>query len=516
LVPAGDGARPGHEYKLNSYDVEVDVELADALLRLVFEHPEVCCVVLTGGREERVFSAGANIGMLATSPLVQTVNFTKFSNETRLALEDLSNRGILRSLAALNGTAAGGGYEMALACDRILLVDDGSSAVSLPEVPLLGVLPGTGGLTRVTDKRRVRRDLADVFATLAEGVRGQRAFEWGLVDALAPPTRWREECARHARELAEQVEERAGPPVELTPLPCEREPERWKYAYVELGFDREQRKAALTLRCPPEPGPLDASAAHDAGASWWLFQAFRELDDALLGLRFREPDIGLVLVRVEGTPEVVLAGDRVLVARGNWFVTEVAHYIRRVLKRFENTTRSFYAVVDEGTAFVGTFLELLLACDRSYVLKDEGTRVHLGLGGVHEGLYPMATGLTRLEARFGADPERVALALAHRDRLIDAATADELGLATYAPDAIDWDDELRLAIEERASFSPDALTGLEQNVRFAGPETFETKIFGRLTAWQNWVFQRPNALGEKGALTRYGTPMRPELDYRRT
>jgi benzoyl-CoA-dihydrodiol lyase len=507
--------RPGYELKLNSYDLAVDVELSDAVQRLVFEHPEVRCVVLTGALE-RVFCAGANIGMLATSTHAFKVNFCKYTNETRLALEDASASGSKRFLAALNGTASGGGYELALACDRILLVDDRSSAVSFPELPLLGVLPGTGGLTRVSDKRKVRKDRADVFASVAEGLKGKRALEWNLVDALAPLSRWKEEVAAHAAELARGAEPRQGPGVELRALACERSEERWKYEHLEVLFEREARAARLTLRLPGEAGPRNAAAARAAGSAWWIFQAFRELDDALLHLRFHEAEIGLVLVRVEGSPAVALATDQVLCTTDDWFVREVAHFVKRTLKRLENTARSFYAVADQGTAFAGTFLELALACDRVYLLKDEGAPVELGVSGVHTGLYPMANGLTRLETRFLAEPERVACVLEHAGRTLDAASADELGLATFAPDAIDWEDELRLAIEERASFSPDALTGMEQNVRTPGPETMETKIFGRLSAWQNWIFQRPNAVGEKGALKCYGTPLRPEFDYRRT
>jgi benzoyl-CoA-dihydrodiol lyase len=454
--------------------------------------------------------------MLATSTHAFKVNFCRFTNETRLAIEDASASGSKRFLAALNGTASGGGYELALACDRILLVDDRSSAVSFPELPLLGVLPGTGGLTRVSDKRKVRKDRADVFASVAEGLKGKRALEWGLVDALAPLSRWKEEVAGHAAELARGAEPRSGKGVELRPLACTREEDRWKYEYVEVSFEREARTARLTLRLPGEAGPKNAAAARAAGSAWWIFQAFRELDDALLHLRFHENEIGLVLVRVEGAIAVALATDEVLCTTDDWFVREVAHFVKRVLKRLENSARSFYAVADQGTAFAGTFLELLLSCDRSFLLKDDSAPVELGASGVHTGLYPMANGLTRLETRFLAEPERVTRVLEHAGRAFDAATADELGLATFAPDGIDWEDELRLAVEERASFSPDALTGMEQNVRTPGPETMETKIFGRLSAWQNWIFQRPNAVGEKGALKCYGTPLRPEFDYRRT
>jgi benzoyl-CoA-dihydrodiol lyase len=514
-VSAEHAERPGYDLKLNSYDLAVDVELADAVQRLVFEHPEVRSVVVTGALD-RVFCAGANIGMLATSTHAFKVNFCKFTNETRLYLEDASATGSKRFLAALNGTASGGGYELALACDRILLVDDRSSAVSFPELPLLGVLPGTGGLTRVTDKRKVRRDRADVFATVAEGIKGKRSVEWGLVDAIAPLSRWDEEVQRHAKELAAELTPRQGPGVELTPITCEREDDLWRYDNVEVRFERENRTAHLTLRLAAEAGPKDAPAARKAGAAWWIFELLRELDDALLWLRLYEPEIGLVLLRVEGDPAVALATDSVLAAGGDWFVQEVAHFAKRVLKRVENTAKSFYAVADEGTAFAGTFLELALACDRVYLLNDEDAPVQMGVSEVHAGLYPMSNGLTRLQTRFLAEPRRVDEVLAERGNLLDAPRADELGLATYAPDSIDWDDELRLAVEERASFSPDSLTGMEQNVRTAGPETMETKIFGRLSAWQNWIFQRPNAVGEKGALKCYGTPLRPEFDFRRT
>ena len=517
-VQASAAERAGYELKLNSYDLAVDIELADAVQRLVFEHPEVRCVVVTGALE-RVFCAGANIGMLATSTHAFKINFCKYTNETRLYIEAASAAGGKRFLAALNGTASGGGYELALACDRILLVDDRSSAVSFPELPLLGVLPGTGGLTRVSDKRKVRKDRADVFASVAEGVKGKRAVEWNLVDAIAPLSKWKDEVARHAQELAAASEKRTGKGVELAPIACERDGERddehWKYTHVEVAFEREARTARLTLRLPASAGPKDAAAARAAGSSWWIFQLFRELDDALLNLRFHEPEIGLVLVRVEGDPAVAFVADALLAAGGDWFVREVAHCVQRVLKRVENTAKSFYAVADAGTAFAGTFLELFLACDRTYVLADDGA-VQLGVSGVHAGLYPMANGLTRLQTRFLSAPAAAEAVLAHSGKLLDAETADELGLATFAPDALDWDDELRLAVEERASFSPDALTGMEQNVRPAGPETMETKIFGRLSAWQNWIFQRPNAVGEKGALKCYGTPLRPEFDYRRT
>jgi benzoyl-CoA-dihydrodiol lyase len=514
-VQPDGGLREGYELKLNSYDLGVDVELADALLRLCFERPEVRCVVVTGALE-RVFCAGANIHMLASSTHAFKVNFCKYTNETRLAIEDASAHSNKRFLCALNGTASGGGYELALACDRILLVDDRSSAVSFPELPLLGVLPGTGGLTRLVDKRKVRKDLADAFSTVAEGVKGKRALQWGLVDRLAPLSRWSADVARFARELAAAVAGAARVGVTLPPLEPTLARQRLEYGHVALELEPERRSARLTLALPQASGPRTSSEAHAAGSSWWVFQAFRELDDALLRLRLEHPQIGLVTVRVSGDPAVALATDEVLLDEGHWFTREVRHFVRRTLKRLENSARSFYAVLDPGTACAGTFLELALACDRQYLLSDPGHEVRLGVGRVHAGAYPMANGLTRLQSRFLSDPARAERVLEHAGRTIDAATADELGLATFAPDAIDWEDELRLAIEERASFSPDALTGMEANLRFAGPETLETKIFARLSAWQNWIFQRPNAVGEKGALSCYGTPHRPTFDFRRT
>jgi benzoyl-CoA-dihydrodiol lyase len=517
VQPEG-GQRPGYELKLNSYDLGVDVELADAVQRLVFEHPEVRCVVVTGGLD-RVFCAGANIHMLSTSTHAFKVNFCKYTNETRLYIEDASEHSGKRFLAALNGTASGGGYELALACDRILLVDDKSSAVSFPELPLLGVLPGTGGLTRLADKRKIRRDLGDVFNTVAEGIKGKRAVQWNLVDRIAPLSKWDAVVAEEAQALAKSVEpagtgKLAG--VALTPIAVEIGADTLAYADATLTLDRAARTAALELRLPAEPGPETGDAAHAAGADWWFFRVMRELDHAVLHLRLNESRIGLVTLRVVGDPNVALRTDELLASSDHWFVREVRSFARRVLKRVENSARSTYAIADEGTAFAGTFLELALACDRLYLLNDPETPVRIGVSAASAGMLPMANGLTRLQTRFLATPAAADAVLEHQGELLDAETADELGLATFAPDAIDWDDELRLAIEERASFSPDALTGMEQNLRFAGPETLETKIFGRLSAWQNWIFQRPNAVGPRGALKCYGTPERPELDYNRT
>jgi benzoyl-CoA-dihydrodiol lyase len=519
------GLRSDYVLKLNSYDLGVDIELAAAFQWLRFEHPEVRCVVLSGGLD-RVFCAGANILMLRTSSHAFKVNFCKFTNETRLYVEDASAHSGLKTLAALNGTASGGGYELALAADRIVLVDDRNSAVSFPELPLLGVLPGTGGLTRVTDKRKVRRDRADVFACIAEGVKGKRAAEWNLVDELAPLSRFDEVVARHAQELAAASPAvPAGQGVTLPRLAPRFREEGWDYERVGVRLDRAARTAAVTLTLPADAGPKSAAEARRAGGGWWILAAFRELDDALCHLRLEELEIGTVTLHVRGDPAVALATDRVLAAgldeagRGradeDWFVREVRLLVARVLRRLDLTARSLFAVVDEGSAFAGTLLELALAADRTYVLNDPDHPVTLAASPMNAGAYPMSNALTRLQTRFLGEPGKVAEVLAEREPF-DAERADELGLCTVAPDAIDWEDELRLALEERASFSPDALTGMEANIRFAGPETMETRIFGRLSAWQNWIFQRPNAVGERGALKCYGTPNRPEFDVTRT
>jgi benzoyl-CoA-dihydrodiol lyase len=514
-VAANEGLREGYELKLNSYDLAVDLELADAVQRLRFEQPEVRALVITGGLD-RVFCAGANIVMLRTSTHGFKVNFCKYTNETRLALEDASESSGLRSLAALNGTASGGGYELALACDRILLVDDKSSAVSFPEVPLLGVLPGTGGLTRITDKRKLRRDRCDLFATLAEGIKGKRALEWNLVDRLAPLSRWEESVRAMARELAGASPASWRHGITLDSVEPDIAEDGLRYRYVELKLDRERRVAELDLALP-EPGwPTTAEAVLEQGSVWWLLRAFRELDDALLHLRFNEPEIALVALRARGEPRAWLETDALLANSDHGFVQETRHLVKRVLKRLENTAKSFYAIAEPGTAFAGTGLELALACDRIYMLDDPDAPVHLGVSAANAGLFPMANGLSRLQTRFLGIPEAVERVLERRGELFDASEAVELGLASVAPDSIDWEDELRLAIEERASFSPDSMTGMESNLRFAGPETMETKIFGRLSAWQNWIFQRPNAVGERGALTTYGTPQRPEFDPART
>ncbi|MEZ6013767.1 MAG: 2,3-epoxybenzoyl-CoA dihydrolase [Planctomycetota bacterium] len=512
-VDPDGGLRPGYELKLNSYDLGVDIELADAIQRLRFEHPEVRAVVLTGSLD-RVFCAGANIMMLRSSTHSFKVNFCKYTNETRLGIEDASQHSNKRFLAALNGTASGGGYELALAADRILLVDDRNSAVSFPEVPLLGVLPGTGGLTRITDKRRVRRDRCDVFSAIAEGIKGKRAVEWDLVDRIAPLSKWDETVAEEARALADSLPRRDARGIALPEVQFERTESSLKYRYVELTWDAAERVARLTLTAP-ETCPTTTEAALAEGAAWWYFQAFRELEDALLHLRFDLRDLALVLVRAVGSAATVRATDDLVAGNGDWFVNEVKHFVKRTLKRVDLTAKSFYAIIDDGTAFTGTFLELALAGDRTYLLDDPGHDIEVGVTAANAGMFPMSNGISRLETRFLGAPDQVATILAEM-RQIPAAEANELGLATFAPDEIDWDDEVRLALEERASFSPDALTGMEANLRFAGPETMETKIFGRLTAWQNWIFQRPNAAGPKGALVCYGTPTRPEFAIERT
>ncbi|MFT5289766.1 MAG: benzoyl-CoA-dihydrodiol lyase [Planctomycetota bacterium] len=509
------GQSKDYELKLNSYDLSVDIELADATQRLLFEHPSVRTIIITGGLD-RVFCAGANIHMLRSSAHGFKVNFCKYTNETRLYLEDATLSSNKRTLAALNGTASGGGYELALACDKILLVDDRSSAVSFPEVPLLGVLPGTGGLTRIADKRKIRRDLNDVFSTVAEGIKGKRAVRWNLVDRLAPLSRWDAAVAEMAQELAGETPAREDVGIELIPLELKVSDDSYSYKYVDLTLDRNSRVAALTITLPSELGVDSPAAAHAEGAKWWPLQLLRELDNAILNARMNEPELGTITLRVVGDHKVALAMDDLLLSDEHWFTREVRHFAKRVLKRVENTAKSLYAIMDVGTAFAGTFLELALVCDRTYVLNDPDEEVFVGIGRVHDGAYPMANGLTRLQTRFLGDEEGPGRVLEQAGEIIDAEAADELGLATFAPDALDWEDELRIALEERASFSPDSLTGMESNLRFAGPETMETKIFGRLSAWQNWIFQRPNAVGEQGALQCYGTPNRPSFDTKRT
>jgi benzoyl-CoA-dihydrodiol lyase len=505
------------ELKSNSYDLSVDVELADAVQRLRFEHPQVKACVITSGHE-KIFCAGANIYMLAASTHPFKVNFCKYTNETRLTIEEASQQSGIKFLAACNGATAGGGYELALACDEIVLTDDGSSTVSLPEVPLLGVLPGTGGLTRVVDKRKVRRDLADAFSTLAEGVKGKRAVEWGLVDAVVPRSKFADTIAQRARELALKAPQiDRGPGLKLDAIEPKIDGGLVEYRHVTLRIDEKSRVAELTVRAPAGNVPKTAAEALALGPAGWALRMARELDHALLKLRFEHETLGLVIVRTEGDKAKAHAAGELLSGpeKDSWILRETRLHLARVLRRMDVTARSFFAVVDEKSCFSGPLFELLLACDRSYVLDADG--VEVWPGSLSAGALPGWNGLSRLETRFLADPSRAGKVLAAgKEGPIDAAAADKLGLATAFADDIDFEEELRVAVEERVSLSPDALTGLEQNYRFAGPETMATKIFGRLSAWQNWIFIRPNATGERGALTMYGKPERPQFDFRRT
>jgi benzoyl-CoA-dihydrodiol lyase len=501
----------GYKLKLNSYDLGVDIELADAIQRLRFEHPEVRVVVVTS-LKPRIFCAGANIYMLGTSSHAFKVNFCKFTNETRCAIEDDSRHSGRRYIAALNGTASGGGYELAIACDEIYLVDDGNSAVSLPEVPLLGVLPGTGGLTRLVDKRKVRRDRADVFSTLAEGLKGKRAKEWGLIDGYFPTSKFQESIDARVKQLADASSSNKG--IKLNPVQFESSDDSRDYKYVKLKLNREQRYADLTIHAPEGPQPTTADEIYELGDSYWALQAYRELDDALLHLRVNEPLIGLVCIRTGGKAEDVLAIDQTLAANhDHFFVREIVLHMARVLRRLDLTAKSFFAIVEPGSCFAGNLLELLLASDRSYMLNAPDTSI--AVSELNAGAFPMSNGLTRMQSRFLAEPEKLDEVFGEK-KSFDTEEAEDLGLITFAPDDLDWEDEIRVAIEERTSLSPDALTGMEASLRFAGPETMDTKIYGRLTAWQNWIFQRPNAVGEKGALTNYGKPTQPQFDYKRT
>jgi benzoyl-CoA-dihydrodiol lyase len=503
----------GYKLKLNSYDLGVDIELADAVQRLRFEHPEVAVVVVTS-LKPRIFCAGANIYMLGTSSHAFKVNFCKFTNETRCALEDDSRHSGRRYVAALNGTASGGGYELAIACDEIYLVDDGNSAVSLPEVPLLGVLPGTGGLTRLVDKRKVRRDRADVFSTLAEGLKGKRAKEWGLIDGYFPTSKFGEGITARVEQLVTAQTKNGLKGVKLNPLQIESTEDSRNYKYVKLSLRREQRYADLTMIGPNGPQPTTVEQIQELGDAYWALQAYRELDDALLHLRVNEPEIGLVCLRTEGEIESVLSVDEVLAAnRDHWLVHEIILNMARVLRRLDLTAKSFFAIVEPKSCFAGNLLELLLASDRSYMLMDDDNSI--GISELNAGAFPMSNGLTRLQSRFLAEPDKVDEIFGDK-KTFDTEEAEELGLITFAPDDLDWEDEIRVAIEERTSLSPDALTGMEASLRFAGPETLDTKIYGRLTAWQNWIFQRPNAVGPEGALTNYGKPTQAHFDYKRT
>jgi benzoyl-CoA-dihydrodiol lyase len=516
----------GYKLKLNSYDLGVDIELADAIQRLRFEHPGVSVVVVTS-LKPRIFCAGANIYMLGTSSHAFKVNFCKFTNETRCAIEDDSIHSGRRYIAALNGTASGGGYELAIACDEIYLVDDGNSAVSLPEVPLLGVLPGTGGLTRLVDKRKVRRDRADVFSTLAEGLKGKRAVEWGLIDGTFPTSKFQEAVSARVSEVAQaspgaQADgAQASLPakvagIQLHSLELQNETDRRDYKYVSVKLNREQRYADLTMRSPESDLPTTPDEIQKLGDAYWPLRAFRELDNALLHLRCNEPEIGLVCLRTAGDSDHVVAVDKVLAAnRDHWLIREIVAHMARVLRRLDLTAKSFFALIEPGSCFAGSLLELALASDRTYMLNNPDEKVEVQTSALNAGALPMSNGLTRLQSRFLAEPDRVEQVLSH-DGPFDTDGADEAGLVTFAPDDLDWDDEIRVAIEERTSLSPDALTGMEASLRFAGPESMDTKIFGRLTAWQNWIFQRPNAVGPQGALTNYGKPTQSQFDYKRT
>ncbi|HEX8847321.1 MAG TPA: 2,3-epoxybenzoyl-CoA dihydrolase [Pyrinomonadaceae bacterium] len=506
----------GYKLKLNSYDLGVDIELADAVERLRFEHPEVRVVVITS-LKPRIFCAGANIYMLGTSSHAFKVNFCKFTNETRCAIEDASAHSGQRYVAALNGTASGGGYELAIACDEIYLVDDGNSAVSLPEVPLLGVLPGTGGLTRLVDKRKVRRDRADVFSTLAEGLKGKRAKEWGLIDDYFPTSKFQDAVAARVSELvAADGQREAAHGIKLNPLRVEAGADGREYKYVSLKLNREKRYADLTMRGPESASPTTIEEIEKLGDAYWPLQAYRELNDALLHLRLNEPETGLVCLRTEGSIDDVLAVDKTLSAnKEHWLIREIILHMARVLRRLDLTAKSFFALIEPGSCFVGNLLELALSADRTYMLNDPEAEVWVAVSELNQGALPMSNNLTRMQSRFLANLQGAEEVFEHDGRF-DTGAAEEAGLVTFAPDDLDWEDEIRVAIEERTSLSPDALTGMEASLRFAGPETLDTKIYGRLTAWQNWIFQRPNAVGPQGALTNYGKPTQPQFDYKRT
>jgi benzoyl-CoA-dihydrodiol lyase len=515
------GLFEGYDLKLNSYDLGVDIELADAIERLRFEHPEVRVVVLRSGKP-RVFCAGANIRMLAGASHAHKVNFCKFTNETRNGIEDLSEHSGLKSICAISGTAAGGGYELALAADHIMLVDDGSSAVALPELPLLAVLPGTGGLTRVADKRKVRRDHADVFCTTEEGVKGKRAVDWRLVDEVVPGSKFDETIAARAKELAAKSG-RGGAVqgIKLAPLARTFTPAGVDYGSIAVELNRPERIATITLRGPAVPPPASADALTALGTEFWPLKLARELDDAILHIRLNEFDVAAIVFKSAGEPADLVAYEQFLDANNaHWLVREIRHLWKRVLKRIDLTSRSLVTLIEPGSCFVGTLAEIAFASDRSYMLLgqhdgDNKPPATMALTDANFGAYPMSNGLTRLESRFLANPVDVEAAQAERGKMLDAEAAQTLGLVTFALDDIDWDDEVRVFLEERASFSPDSLTGLEANLRFAGPETMESKIFSRLTAWQNWIFQRPNAVGEEGALKRYGSGQKPVFDTRR-
>lgn len=517
-IDENNGLRPDdYELKLNSYDMGVDLELHDAVERIRFEHPQVRTVLITSGLA-RVFCAGANIKMLASSSHGFKVNFCKYTNETRCGIEEATLQSGQTYVAALNGTASGGGYELALACDKIYLIDDGNAAVSLPEVPLLGVLPGTGGLTRLVDKRMVRRDIADIFCTKAEGFRARQAVKMDLVDGSFSRSKWGEGIAKVAADIASNHPARSTEGVKLgcvDPTHSE-DGTSFSYEYVNVELDKKSRTANITILGPNSSAPANIAALLSEGADTWGFKMYRELEDALLRLRFNHSTIGLLLFHAKGDKEAILAHDKVLHdAKGDWFADELIWYRGRVLRRIDNMAKSMFAIIGEESSFVGTLFEITLSCDRSYMMEDDDELVTVQINASSGGLYPMSTGITRLLCRFMGNPASVNTALEHGGSL-HASAANELDLVTMSLDDIDWEDEIRIAVEERVSLSPDALTGMEQNLRFVGAENCETKIYGRLTAWQNWIFQRPNAVGEKGALTLYGHPQRPSFDWNRT
>ncbi|MGE0747900.1 MAG: 2,3-epoxybenzoyl-CoA dihydrolase [Rhodospirillales bacterium] len=511
----------GYTLKLNSYDLGVDIELYDAIQRLRFEHPEVGCVVMTSAKP-RVFCAGANINMLGKATHAHKVNFCKFTNETRNGIEDATDNSHQTFICAINGTAAGGGYELALACDYIMLIDDGSSTVSLPELPLLAVLPGTGGLTRLVDKRKVRHDRADFFCTTSEGIRGKRAVDWSLIDELVPRSKFDEVVAERAAGFAAKSDRpKNAKGIALTPLNRKMEADRVAYDHVTVEIDRAQSLANITVKAPAAPPPADVAGMHAQGAAFWPLALARELDDAIVHLRLNEEEVGTWVFRTVGNPDHVVAAETLLLDnQGDWLAREIALYLKRTFKRIDVSARSLIALIEPGSCFAGMLLELALAADRAYMLNGtlEGSNeppARLRLSAMSFGPLPMVNGLTRLQRRFFHEPDRADALKAEIGRDIEAEEAEELGLVTFTPDDIDWEDEVRLAIEERASFSPDGLTGMEASLRFPGPETMESKIFGRLSAWQNWIFQRPNAVGEEGALKLYGTGRKPGYDKHR-
>jgi benzoyl-CoA-dihydrodiol lyase len=520
-VDENGGLFEGYQLKLNSYDLGVDIELADAVQRLRFEHPEVKVVLLRSGKN-RVFCAGANIRMLAGATHAHKVNFCKFTNETRNGFEDSSENSGQRFVSVINGTAAGGGYELALATDHIMMADDGSAAVALPEVPLLAVLPGTGGLTRVVDKRKVRRDHADYFCTIEEGIKGKRAVAWRLVDEIIPNSKLEAKVAERSREFAAaSTRNGSGQGINLAPLSRSFDDGGIRYGLVSVDINRTERVATISIKAPDQSAPTDIDAMVAQGASFWPLQAARELDDAILHLRINELETAMLVFKSHGDGANVLAHDAFLEAnKAHWLVNEIRQYWKRVLKRIDVTSRTLVTLVEPGSCFVGTLAELVFAADRSYMLVgqkqgDNRAPPAIVLSAMNFGPYPMSHGLTRLQSRFQADPEDVSRAEARIGEALDAETAEQLGLVTFALDDIDWDDEVRVFFEERSSFSPDSLTGMEANLRFVGPETMESKIFSRLTAWQNWIFQRPNAVGENGALGRYGTGQKAQFDMTR-